>query len=167
VNSMSREQIAVLLGLCASYDQRTVGGADVAAWWQASHHAKWTVEDATAAVIHLGTYSTARITPAHITATVRDIRSDRQRRQVAEDYRADPTPCDDSGMPLGHDRPGRQVSPALLEVYGDAAEVACPVCAAPCHHDAAGDGTRCRHADGRLTRIPHLARIRAAMRTGP
>ena len=70
------------------------------------------------------------------------------------------------GLPVGTDRRGRRMSGALTEVHEDAALVGCVACGAPAWVAGHLDVARCRHADGTLTRVPHLERMRAATRLG-
>lgn len=74
---LTKSEIATLLGLVASFDQRTVGEADVEAWHAVAEEARWPTFDVVrrAVVKHHAT-STERIKPAHISATVREVRRD-------------------------------------------------------------------------------------------
>lgn len=68
---MTKAEIALLLALMASYDQRTIGDADVEAWYATAQHARWTNDDAKRAVVAHYAESTQRIMPADITAGIR------------------------------------------------------------------------------------------------
>ena len=79
---MTPSQVAVLLGMCAAYDSRTVGESDVVAW-----HAildKYHLADAREAVIEHYTRSRDRIMPADVVAAARKARSDRVMRRMQD-----------------------------------------------------------------------------------
>ncbi|WP_460407359.1 hypothetical protein [Actinophytocola sediminis] len=80
---MTRKETAVLLALIATYDQRTVGEADVEAWHAIADVEAWTFARARRAAIehHRAGADKPRIRPAHITDAINGIR-DRVRRAI-------------------------------------------------------------------------------------
>lgn len=72
---MNRAETAQLLTLCAAYDNRTLGDADVLAWAQVLGDLPYT--DAQNAVTAHYATETRRIMPADVRAGVRRIRRDR------------------------------------------------------------------------------------------
>ena len=77
---MTGEEIIDLLTLCAGFDQRTVGKADVTAWGLAIESAPVavTIEDACRAVVaHYADQPETRIMPAHVIDRVRRLRTTR------------------------------------------------------------------------------------------
>lgn len=76
---MTRSQAALLLGLAAARDRRTVGEADVLAW--AEDLADVDFQDAREALGRHFRDSTDWLLPAHIRALVKVIRADRRRGQ--------------------------------------------------------------------------------------
>lgn len=80
---MARSEVATLLALMAAYDQRTVGDADVEAFFLVAHAAGWTAPYARRAVVEHATSATGdRILPGHITRTIRT-----RREAAAASYR--------------------------------------------------------------------------------
>lgn len=71
---MTPEETGKLLGICASYDQRTVGEMDVIAWFRIIGQLPY--GECEAAVIAWYTASRERIMPADIRAAVRRNRSE-------------------------------------------------------------------------------------------
>lgn len=72
---MTPAQTAALLAMCAAYDQRTIGQADVAAWHAALDGIH--PDDARAAVVAHYRRSRERIMPADVVAAARRARADR------------------------------------------------------------------------------------------
>jgi hypothetical protein len=72
---VNRSEIATILGLCASYDRRTVGEADVAAWLQVLGNLRY--EDASEAIVLHYTRTREFIMPSEIIAEVKRIRNKR------------------------------------------------------------------------------------------
>ncbi|HEU5032715.1 MAG TPA: hypothetical protein VFV01_47885 [Spirillospora sp.] len=172
---MNTAEVAQLLALCASFDQRTVGEADVHAW----HYAISDLDYRTAAAAVRDWYKAndeGRIDFQKLRAQVKRVRRDRLTA------RAMPVPDADPDDPVayqqalaaqigtiaaGYDLPAqlRQPAPPPPEITGrngrDPAVVAalritCPWC-------RAGRGERCRvpRTDTRLP-APHPARLDAA-----
>lgn len=79
---MTRAEVALLLGLAAGRDQRTVGEADVLAWHEDIGDLDF--NDAREAVSMHYRESTDRVMPAHIRRLVRQIRDERRRREEHE-----------------------------------------------------------------------------------
>ena len=77
---MNRPEAAILLGVAAAFDQRTIGETDVTAWAEAL--ARYDLEPCRRAVIGHYTETTDRIMPAHITRRIRAVRP--EDRTVAE-----------------------------------------------------------------------------------
>lgn len=73
---MNRSETALLLGAMAARDQRTVGEADVLAWYEDLGDLPF--EDCRAAVSRHFRDSTERIMPAHIRRQVRILRDERR-----------------------------------------------------------------------------------------
>jgi len=72
---MNRAEVSLLLGVCASFDARTIGEADVIAWHDVLGDLNYS--DAVNAVkSHYGS-SADRIMPAHVRSGVRQIRRER------------------------------------------------------------------------------------------
>lgn len=82
--SLTSHQIVDLLTVTASYDQRTVGEDDVKAWLAAAHRARWDYQTALTAIIDHYTNRTERITPGHVTQTIRAHRQDAAMRRPVE-----------------------------------------------------------------------------------
>jgi hypothetical protein len=74
---MTPGDAARVLAACALYDNRTVGRADAAAWFQTIGDLP--VEDALEAVARHYRESTDRMMPAHVRRIVREIREERAR----------------------------------------------------------------------------------------
>lgn len=72
---MKQSEVATLLGLCAAYDSRTIGDADVSAWHQLMAHVP--LEDAQSAVLEHYSREARRAMPADILNGVKRIRRDR------------------------------------------------------------------------------------------
>jgi len=79
---MTRSETAKLLALCAAYDQRTIGEADVEAWHEALD-CPWVPgigpDEAQAAVIVHYRHGSQRITPADVIKLVKADRAERHR----------------------------------------------------------------------------------------
>jgi hypothetical protein len=79
---MTRSETAALLAFCAAYDQRTIGDADVLAWYEALE-CPWVpnidVDEAQAAVIAHYRETPQRINVADILKRVKTDRADRHR----------------------------------------------------------------------------------------
>lgn len=67
---MTREEVAKLLSMAAAYDQRTIGEADVIAWWNAIRHLD--AQRAGEAVIEHYRTRRERIMPADVVRLVRE-----------------------------------------------------------------------------------------------
>lgn len=74
---MNHSEVAKLLALAASRDQRTVGDADVLAWHEDLEDLDFA--DAREALRRHFRESTDRLMPAHIRRLVREIRAERRR----------------------------------------------------------------------------------------
>lgn len=91
---MNRSETAVLLGIAAAYDQRTVGESDVMAWQELLGDVR--AADAVQAVKDHYSTETRRVMPVDVLNGVRRIRKDRLDRnpeppppdQLADDPRA-------------------------------------------------------------------------------
>lgn len=82
-DGMSKAEIALLLTFIASYDQRTIGDADVEAWHLVARPGRWTLPYARRAVVEHATEATGdRLLPGHITKRIRE-----QRQHFAATYR--------------------------------------------------------------------------------
>jgi hypothetical protein len=79
--SLDRSEIARLLGMAASFDQRTVGQADVAAWQAALTGV--TYGECEAAILAHAKASRERVTPADILVRIRDTQRRRTERLTA------------------------------------------------------------------------------------
>ena len=79
--SLDRSEVARLLGLAASFDQRTVGQADVAAWQAALTGV--TFGECEAAIIEHAKVSRDRVWPADILVRIRDAQRRRAERLTA------------------------------------------------------------------------------------
>lgn len=77
---MKKSEVALLLGACAARDSRTVGDADVLAWFEDLGDLDF--EDARQAVSMHYRESTDRIMPAHIRRVCRIIRDKRRAGQT-------------------------------------------------------------------------------------
>lgn len=71
-HGMSKGDVARLLALMASWDQRTIGDADVEAWHLVARHAGWNSQGAARAVVAHYAQQARRIMPADITKYLRD-----------------------------------------------------------------------------------------------
>lgn len=90
---MNLEEVAVVLTLIASYDQRTLGDSDVIAWHEALLDLPFDLSRG--AVVQHHATSTDRIKPAHITQLVKAAQQDAAMRRPALPGRDD----DLVGMP--------------------------------------------------------------------
>jgi Asp-tRNA(Asn)/Glu-tRNA(Gln) amidotransferase A subunit family amidase len=72
---VNRQDTALLLGMCAAYDQRTIGDADALAWHEILSDLDF--EDAKLAVVAHYRTETRRVMPADIRAAVKKIRAER------------------------------------------------------------------------------------------
>ena len=70
-SQMTRADIARLLALMASWDQRTTGESDVEAWYLTAEHGRWNIDGAIRAVVSHYTHTKRRIMPADITEFLR------------------------------------------------------------------------------------------------
>lgn len=98
---MHRTEIVDLLSLIATYDQRTVGQADVEAWFTIAEAAEWSFDLAQRAVVeyHVRGGDKPRIKPGHITDALDRVRETVRRtvlnvellppRELADDPRAE------------------------------------------------------------------------------
>lgn len=87
-DGMSKAEVALLLAFIASYDQRTIGDADVEAWHLLVRPGRWTTPYARRAVIEHATSATGeRLLPGHITQRIRE-----RREYCAKTYRHEPCP---------------------------------------------------------------------------
>ena len=94
---ITRSETAKLLAFCAAYDQRTIGEADVEAWYEALD-CPWVpnvdLEEAQAVIISHYRETSQRITPADVLKRVKIDRADqyrgipmrRQGRPATEEY---------------------------------------------------------------------------------
>lgn len=82
---MTRSEVALLLGLAAARDYRTVGEVDVLAWFE--DIGDLDLADAREAVARHYRESTDRVMPAHIRRLVKMIRDER-RREAPHEVRA-------------------------------------------------------------------------------
>lgn len=89
---MNRSQTALLLGLAAAYDRRTIGEADVEAWHDVLGDISFA--DAKTAVKDHYRESNDWIMPAMIRKAVRKIRADRINKAPQVDPPADMTPVE-------------------------------------------------------------------------
>lgn len=89
---MNRSEAATILALCASYDRRTIGEADVAAWIQVIGDLRF--QDVSQAIV--GHYSRSRdfVMPSEIRTEVRRIRDDRLLRTPLPAPPADLSPLE-------------------------------------------------------------------------
>lgn len=69
--SLSDEQIRALLAACMAYDNRKPGQANIAAWREAAHRARWRFKEALEAIHEHYATSTEFLMPGHITARLR------------------------------------------------------------------------------------------------
>lgn len=88
---MNRSEVAILLGVAAAYDQRTVGEADVVAWHELL--GDQSAADAVQAVKNHYATETRRVMPVDVISGVKRIRADRLERN--------PMPEPDPNMPVG------------------------------------------------------------------
>jgi hypothetical protein len=72
---VNRQDTALLLGMCAAYDQRTIGDADALAWHEILSDLDF--DDAKLAVVAHYRTETRRVMPADIRAAVKKIRAER------------------------------------------------------------------------------------------
>jgi hypothetical protein len=77
-------EIGQLLGVCASYDRRTIGAADVLAWAESIGNLDY--QDCEQAIALHYRDSTEWIMPGHIRNRVRAIRGDRLRRAAPLEF---------------------------------------------------------------------------------
>lgn len=92
---ITKADVARLLTLIASLDQRTIGETDVEAWYLVASSAGWTLPYASRAVVEFQRDATdERIRPGHITRTIRT-----RREAAAASYRLQdfPTGMTDHG----------------------------------------------------------------------
>lgn len=80
---MDEEQIGILLGKAAAFDQRTTGEADILAWMEAIPD-DVAFDDALAAVTRHYRESTDFLRPAHLLEQVRKIRNERAEQRQSE-----------------------------------------------------------------------------------
>lgn len=73
--TMTKGDIARLLAVAAAFDQRTVGQADVEAWFQVGQAGGWELSYATRAVIEHYEAESERLMPAHISRRIRERRT--------------------------------------------------------------------------------------------
>lgn len=71
---MSRDDVAALLQIAATYDNRNIDDAVINAWLGTARDGRWTYELAVAAIRHHYTEQTAWIMPGHITQFIRNER---------------------------------------------------------------------------------------------
>lgn len=91
---MSKAEIAMLLSFIASFDQRTLGEADVEAWYLIAGPGRWRLDYARRAVIEFVTEATeGRVLPGHITKRIRA-----RREFFAATYAHQPCPPDVVGV---------------------------------------------------------------------
>lgn len=157
---MTRDDVIDVLTGISSYDQRTVGEADVNAWGLAI--GELDADDVKEAVVIHHKVSSERIKPAHITLLVRQIRNDRIERQSREERQAREDARDrrmglaqgDSqlgGLPIvGAD--GDPV-PGAYQV-NDAIERDCETCGAEVYQACTNPRT------GSMRKIPCLSRLK-------
>lgn len=89
-NGMTKAEIALLLSFMASYDQRTIGDADVEAWHLLARPGRWRLDYARRVVIEFATEAVGeRILPGHITKRIRA-----RREYFAGTYQHQPCPPD-------------------------------------------------------------------------
>jgi hypothetical protein len=69
---MSKADVAMLLTLMASFDQRTIGDADVEAWHATAQYAHWNTAGARRAVVAHYAETKQRMMPADVTEFLRD-----------------------------------------------------------------------------------------------
>ena len=98
---ITKAQVVDLLTIIAAYDQRTLGTADVEAWWMVAATEGWTFDLANRAVIdfHRRDADRGRIRPAHVTDAIAAARQAVRRvvlhrpldppRELADDPRAE------------------------------------------------------------------------------
>lgn len=87
-DGLTKGDIARLLTLMASWDQRTIGDADVEAWHLAASAGRWTCPAwAARAVVEHYAEHTERVMPAHITRRIRE-----RREAYARSYQHERTP---------------------------------------------------------------------------
>ncbi len=82
---MSPDEVVDLLAFIASYDQRTVGKADVVAWHRVLH--SYALRDAVDAVTAYYAENTARVMPASVVAGIRTIGNRRKTLELEQELR--------------------------------------------------------------------------------
>lgn len=114
---MSPAEVGVLLARMALFDARTVGDADVAAWFDVCGDLD--LDIAVAAVGRHYAASTERVMPAHVRACARVILSERAAHERAR--RAEPEPVDwapTEGRSIESQAAVDQVKALLAERFG-------------------------------------------------
>lgn len=156
---MNRRDIARLLGIAAAYDQRTVGQADVAAWYEALHDLS--AQRASEAVVEHYRHHRERIMPADVRRLAIEI-GNRQHVDPSfaeilgrDGLRAIEGVADGTRIPA--ERPESTRDERWTEQMRAALSVHCPYCLArPFHH--------CRIDLGGRTlpkMTPHPSRVEA------
>lgn len=157
--SISGQEVVSLLAIVSSYDARTTGPSEVAAWSEAARRGRWTYAEAVEVVHQHFAFDTkgSWLMPGTVTSKIRDARQQRLDREAPDDR---DTPGDRKAIPAGDDPYwGRRNSQDLEQVHAAASAVPCVSCGAK-------SGERCHNkVTGNATKIPHPARLaKAAVR---
>lgn len=178
---MNASEAAILLGVCAAYDRRTVGEIDAMAWAEALADIR--LDDAKIAVVHHYRDSDRWIMPAHVRQIVKDHRRARLAHEVMP--APDPTLAENAlaykaALDRSIDRIASGWNKGLALEAGQGAEPNNGYLAArgqdphrdlriaalpsPCPHCKAAPGDRCINAAGTplSTEPAHEARLVAA-----
>jgi hypothetical protein len=134
---ITTDDVVDLLSVATGYDNRNASTATVLAWTTAGQHARWTREEALAAIHAHYAESTEFLMPAHVTARIRADRQDRALRAEQAALEAAPANpaaaeriqriIDELAERMGWSEDGQERS-------GFALRVRCPHC-----HAAPGD----------------------------
>lgn len=91
--SITRAEAARLVTLASTWDNRTIGEAASAAWWDSGNRARWSYAEATEAIKHY--YATTTddkpwVMPSHITHHIRAARQDAAMRETGRELTSGP-----------------------------------------------------------------------------
>ncbi|SNR44526.1 hypothetical protein SAMN06265360_10657 [Haloechinothrix alba] len=132
--SLTKDEVRRLVAVAMAYDNRNAGEAVVLAWSSAAELARWTYDEAIAAIHQHYAERTDFIQPGHITGIIRDRRRDAaMRRQL---------PASEPASSGTRERAMAEIRQALgTGAEQDAVQVACPACGAE-------PGQQCVRRDG-------------------
>lgn len=156
--SITRAQAARLLSLASGWDNRHIGEAAAAAYFESGELGRWSFEEAAEAIRHYYTTTTDPkpwVMPSHITAYIRATREDRALRSTARELVEASSPR----MLAVADQVARRLEiPPQFRPQGNRA------LAVACSHCGSEPGQACTRPSrgGLRDRSPHPSRLEAA-----